>query len=144
MWRLGLCIILFFGEMIPAESTDALNPSEPKLACEDLLHQQGNPGELTLLEFRVMLTVAIQDPNAYGTSVITEIERRTGRKQYVGPIYSSLRHLARAGLISASKTAPSGKCGGRAKTVYTITPEGREKLQNSLDAIDGMRRGTGF
>ena len=76
----------------------------------------------------VLLAVAILDGNAYGISVLDEIEQHTGRKVSVSTIHTALNRLEKKGFVESYKGGASPTRGGRSKRLYRIQMEGRAAL----------------
>jgi len=90
----------------------------------------------------VLLTVAILDGEAYGVSIITEIEDRLQRKVSLGAIQTVLKRLEDKGLVKSEFGEVTSVRGGKRKRLYEITTSGKQILnqtkaqRNSLwDAI---------
>lgn len=94
------------------------------------------------LEHLVLLAVVRLGPDAYGMSVLRELEERARRRVSRGGLYLVLERLVQKGYLSASMGEPSPERGGRAKRFFELTDEGREALRfsgRSLMALwDGM------
>lgn len=76
----------------------------------------------------VLLTVGILDGNAYGISVLDEIEQHTGRKVSVSTIHTALNRLEKKGFVESYKGGASPIRGGRSKRLYRILMDGRLAL----------------
>lgn len=96
---------------------------------------------LGLLDQLIMLAILRQHPSAYGVSIKDEIEGRANRSYSVGAIYAALDRLDEKGLISARKGEPTAERGGRRKLYFTLTAPGQASLQQSLRAVDVLRKG---
>ena len=94
-------------------------------------------GPLGELELVVLLAVLRLKDDAHGVTVMREIADRTARRVVRGSVYITLERLEDKGLVSSSIGAPSPVRGGRAKRLYTVTPDGRRALRQSLG---GLRR----
>ena len=77
----------------------------------------------------VMLAVGILDGNAYGITVMDEIELHTGRKVSVSTIHTALNRLEKKGFIESYKGGASPTRGGRSKRLYRINLAGQAALQ---------------
>ena len=78
----------------------------------------------------VLLTVGILDGNAYGITVMDEIESHTGRRVSVSTIHSTLNRLEKKGFVESYKGPPSPVRGGRSKRLYRMTAIGHRALEN--------------
>lgn len=90
----------------------------------------------------VLLTVAILNGQAYGVSLITEIEDRLQRKVSLGAMQTVLKRLEDKDLVKSEFGESTNIRGGKRKRLYEITTSGRQILsrtkaqRNSLwDAI---------
>jgi PadR family transcriptional regulator PadR len=93
----------------------------------------------------VLLAVGILDGDAYGVTVMDEIEAHTGRKVSVSTIHSTLNRLERKGFVQSYTGGASPVRGGRSKRLYRINHSGqlalgkvrmqRETLWNLLPKI---------
>ncbi len=90
----------------------------------------------------VLLTVAILNKEAYGLSIITEIEDRLKRKVSLGAMQTVLKRLEEKKLVKSEFGEATNIRGGKRKRLYEITAGGRQILnqtkaqRNSLwDAI---------
>jgi PadR family transcriptional regulator PadR len=97
--------------------------------------------DLGPLDQQVMLAIMRQQPKAYGVSIQELIEERTGREYSVGAIYASLDRLQDKGYVASKQGEPTSERGGRAKFYFHLTAPGRVALQQSLRALDDLRRG---
>ena len=89
----------------------------------------------------VLLAVLRLGQEAYGVSVIREIEERTGREVAVGAMYTTLYRLERKGLVSSRTGESTSERGGRAKRYFRIKAKGRQAMEDSLVALASMTRG---
>lgn len=91
-------------------------------------------------EFEQLLLFAVLrlGDDAYGSSVMAEIEERTGRSVTAGAVYTGFERLARKGFVSSEFGLPSRKRGGKRKKLYRLEPAGAQALRRSLDAITHM------
>lgn len=97
-----------------------------------------NLGELEQL---VLLALIRLGDDAYGVTVHQEIQHRTGRDMSFATIYTTLGRLETKGLADSFVGDPTPERGGRAKKHFTVTPAGKQALQQSLRALRTMARG---
>lgn len=76
----------------------------------------------------VLLTVAILNGEAYGVSLINEIEERLQRKVSLGAIQTVLKRLEDKDLVKSVFGEPTNIRGGKRKRLYEITSSGRQIL----------------
>lgn len=94
-------------------------------------------GRVQIGEFEelVLLVVAILNDNAYGVSVMEEIESQTGRKINISAVHSALDRLDSKGFLKSEVGGATAERGGRRKRFFRITMAG----QTALDAIREQR-----
>jgi len=94
------------------------------------------------LEHMVLLAIARLGPDAYGMSVLRELEERAHRDVSRGALYLVLERLVGKGYLDTRMGETSAVRGGRAKRFFGLTEQGREALRvsgRSLLALwDGM------
>lgn len=83
----------------------------------------------------VLLVVAILQENAYGVSVMEEIENQTGRRINISAVHSALDRLESKGFLKSEVGGATAERGGRRKRYFQITMAG----QKSLDFIREQR-----
>jgi DNA-binding PadR family transcriptional regulator len=96
---------------------------------------------LAEFELLVMLAIAALAENAYGVSIATEINRRTGRDVAMGAVYATLGRLADKGYVTFSLSEPEPVRGGRARKLVTLTAAGLRALRLTTDSIARMLDG---
>jgi PadR family transcriptional regulator PadR len=86
---------------------------------------------LSRKEELILLAVwKLQDAGgAYGVTIREYIERMTGVGWLFGAIYSPLARLLKNGLVEACESDPLPERGGRRKTLYRLTDDGRTALR---------------
>lgn len=87
--------------------------------------QRVNLGEFEEL---VLLIVAILHDNAYGISVMEEIENQTNRKINISAVHSALDRLEQKGFLESEVGGATKERGGRRKRYFRITMVGSEAL----------------
>ncbi len=99
--------------------------------------------KLYLGEFEqtVLLAILQLADEAYGTSIIEEIEARTARKVSRGALYVTLDRMEDKGLIASRFGEPTASRGGRAKRYVKVTRSGLGAVRESWDALRAMRYG---
>lgn len=78
---------------------------------------------------------------AYGVSIVDEIERRTGRQPAHAAVYVTLRRLERKGLLKSWKGQPTAERGGKARRHVKLTNAGMAALRESRQTFERMWRG---
>ena len=89
----------------------------------------------------VMLAVLHLGPEAYGATIIRELEARTERASSSGAVYVALRRLEKKGLVSSHVGKPDPARGGRPKRYYTVEREGLSCLRQAREDWSAMVRG---
>ena len=81
----------------------------------------------------VLLTVAILDGEAYGISIVEEIETRLERNVSLGAIQTVLKRLEDKKMVKSLFGEATKIRGGKRKRYYTITTEGKHVIKNTKD-----------
>lgn len=81
----------------------------------------------------VLLTVAILHGQAYGVSIIEEIESRLNRNVSLGAIQTVLKRLEEKELVKSEFGEVTQVRGGKRKRYYSITAEGQRVLTEAKD-----------
>lgn len=98
----------------------------------------GHAGDLELL---VLLAVQRLEGDAYGVTVLAELERNTTRTLTLGSVYKTLSRLEVKGLLRSSVAPPTGERGGRRKKLYEVTPAGGKAVRSALADLRGLTDG---
>jgi PadR family transcriptional regulator len=97
--------------------------------------------ELSLLELQLLLAITSLRPNAYGSSILAEINKCTKRSQWQGTIYAALDRLEERGLVKkVLESKPSPKRGGKRRLIWGLTTPGRKTLRQMLRMITPLLR----
>jgi DNA-binding PadR family transcriptional regulator len=99
-------------------------------------------GALGEFEHHVLLTAIRLGEDAYTTSILTELENRTGREVSAAAVYIALRRLERAGLLR-TRLRRGDELGERRERRYVrVTPIGiamaREARRRFVRLWDGL------
>lgn len=81
----------------------------------------------------VLLTVALLYGEAYGVSIMEEIEQRLNRKVSIGSLQTVLRRLEKKGYLESELGEASRVRGGKRKRYFTITKLGRSEMEKAKD-----------
>ena len=81
----------------------------------------------------VMLTVAILHGEAYGVSIIEEIENRLKRSVSMGSLQTVLKRLVDKGYLASELGEATSVRGGKRKRFFTVTNLGKEILKATKD-----------
>ena len=83
---------------------------------------------ISRLEEIILLSIWRLQDNAYGISILEEVEKATGKNWLTGSIYASLSRLLKHRLVVSIEGEPTHERGGRRKIFYNLTPEGKKAL----------------
>jgi PadR family transcriptional regulator, regulatory protein PadR len=83
------------------------------------------------LEELVLLTVGVLFPEAYGISVMDEIEKQVGRSLNISAVHSVLTRLEDKGFLKSKMSDPTEERGGRRKRIFLLTAAGKRALEES-------------
>jgi PadR family transcriptional regulator, regulatory protein PadR len=97
---------------------------------------------LSEFELHVLLAVNRLGDDAYGGTIRREIEARSGRRVWIGPLYTTLARLGDRGLVATRMGDPLPIRGGRSRRYFRLTAGGARTLRDSLAMLDRMRDGT--
>ena len=76
----------------------------------------------------LVLAATLRLDQAYGASLIREIEETTGRRVQAGSLYITLERLEKKGLLTLRSGAPEPGRGGRPKRFASLTEAGKRAL----------------
>ena len=79
--------------------------------------------------------------DAYGVTIRTQIEARTGRAVSPGALYTALDRLAKRGLVVSRLGDPTPQRGGKRKRLYTLQPAGERALARVYESMRLMANG---
>jgi DNA-binding PadR family transcriptional regulator len=83
---------------------------------------------LSRKEEMILLAIWKLQENAYGVTIREYIEEMTGVKWLFGAVYNPLGRLVDLGLVASYESDPLPERGGRRKTLYRLTSEGKRSL----------------
>ncbi|MEQ8416748.1 MAG: PadR family transcriptional regulator [Imperialibacter sp.] len=89
--------------------------------------QRINLGEFEEL---VLLITAVLHDNAYGISVLQEIEAQTGRQINISAVHSVLDRLEQKGYLKSYLGGATNERGGRRKRLFSVTASGAKALSD--------------
>ncbi len=89
----------------------------------------------------ILLAVLRMGNEAYGVSIIDELENRTGREISQAATYIGLKRLRDKGLLRSHLADPSPERGERARRYFEVTKFGLERLRESANALFSMWEG---
>lgn len=86
----------------------------------------------------VMLTVAILQDEAYGFSIIEEIENRLNRSVSIGSLQTVLKRLEKKGYLKSALGEATAVRGGKRKRFYHLTSAGKSTLEETKEQRMGL------
>ena len=89
----------------------------------------------------VMLAVLHLGRQAYGATIIQELEERTTRTVSAGAVYVALRRLEKKEFVTSRLGKPNPKRGGRPKRFFSVKREGIEALRRVQEDWTAMVSG---
>ena len=92
-------------------------------------------------ELLVLLAILRAEGDAYGSTILQELDARSGRSASRGALYVTLNRLESKGYVSSRTGDPAPARGGRPRRYYTVRPTGLALLRQSLDALRRMSEG---
>lgn len=88
---------------------------------------------LTRSDEILMLAILRLKDNAYGVSIIKEVEKRTRKKLTFGSLWVSMDILHKRGYVKKRLADPTPQRGGRSKIYYGLTPKGIRVLEETRE-----------
>lgn len=92
-------------------------------------------------ELLVLLAILRADREAYGGSILRELQCRSGRRVARGAMYVTLDRLEAKGYVTSREGDPTPSRGGRPRRYYTVRSTGLALLRRSLDGLRRMSEG---
>ena len=89
----------------------------------------------------VLLALLRLGADAYGASVCSEIEQRSGRVVSVSAVHTTLDRLEQKGLVRSRVGDPTPQRGGKRKRHYEVAAVGIKALQASYRSLRNMADG---
>lgn len=96
------------------------------------------------LEQMILLAVVRLGPDAYGMSILRELEERADRRVSRGALYLVLERMVQKGYLTTHMGEPSAVRGGRAKRFFELTDAGKEVLRVSGRSLLALWDGLEF
>jgi DNA-binding PadR family transcriptional regulator len=88
---------------------------------------------LTRSDEILMLAILRLKEDAYGVSIIKEVQARTGKKLTFGGLWVSMDILYKRGFVKKRMADPTPQRGGRSKIFYSLTPKGIRALEEARE-----------
>lgn len=86
----------------------------------------------------VLLMVAAQYNEAYGVSILEELEKELGKKLNISAIHVALKRMEDKGFVKSRFGGITEDRGGRRKKYYTVTALGKRKLDEQYTLRNGI------
>lgn len=86
----------------------------------------------------VLLSVGILFDDAYGLSIVDELEKQTGRNVMISSVHKSLVRLEEKGYLKSRMGGGTQQRGGRDKRLYQLTEAGKKVLAESRELRNEM------
>ena len=93
------------------------------------------------LEQLVLMAVLQLKDDAYGTSVLQELNDRAGRRVSPGALFATMDRLEGKGLVTSRLGDPTPGRGGKRKRYLRVTPDGLAALRDARNAWARMSEG---
>ena len=88
---------------------------------------------LALREEIILSALWMLGGSSHGSLLRDKVVELSNKDVVYGTLYNLLEVLHRKGLITTRKDKPTPERGGKSKTIYAITEEGKEALQETMD-----------
>lgn len=105
-------------------------------------------GFLSRIEEILLLSIWKLKDDAFGVTIIDQVEKDTGITWMSGSIYGALTRLKKNGYISTTRIQQSPEQMGRPRIYYQLTPSGLDKLiavqkvnQSMWNGVPNLERG---
>ena len=103
--------------------------------------QEGNPmGVIPLKEEIILSALVMLGGSSRGAPIRKMVIGMTNKEIVYGTLYNLLENLIRKGYVTTRKSDPTPVPGGRSKTIYTISDEGRQALKETLHMHETIRK----
>ena len=86
-------------------------------------------------EHSVLLATLRLGAEAYSTTIVLELEQRTGRQVSPAAVYIALRRLEEGGLIASELREDEGRGGRRERRYVAVTEHGLEVLRAARNRL---------
>ncbi len=90
-------------------------------------------GILTRNEEIIIISIWKLKGNADGVTIRDKVIEISGKEIVYGTLYNSLEYLIRKGYVSSVKGEPTPERGGKSKTIYSLTQEGKQSLYDTKE-----------
>lgn len=84
------------------------------------------------LEELVLIIVASLEDNAYGVTILNQMDSLAGRKVNISAIHAVLRRLEAKGLLKSRMGGATTERGGRSKRYFSLTANGKRTVEANI------------
>ena len=98
-------------------------------------------GSLGELEHVILLALLRLGPDAYGVTIVDELNRHSPRAVLRPSVYLALRRLEAKGLVRSRLGDPEPRRGGRARRYFEVSAAGRKALGESHRMLTSLWEG---
>ncbi|MGB2908115.1 MAG: PadR family transcriptional regulator [Candidatus Aminicenantaceae bacterium] len=95
---------------------------------------------LAVKEEIILSALLMLDGESSGAPLRKKVIELSQKEIVYGTLYNLLDVLLRKGYVTSKKSDPTPVQGGRSKTIYSITREGKEVLQDTLALHEQIRK----
>ncbi len=97
-------------------------------------------GVLALREEIILSALWMLGGSAHGSFIRNKVVDLSKKDIVYGTLYNIMEVLIRKGYVTSFKDQPTPERGGKRKTIYTITIEGKEALQETIKLHENIRK----
>jgi DNA-binding PadR family transcriptional regulator len=95
---------------------------------------------LTLKEEMILSALMMHGGSSRGAPIRKTVIELTKKEIVYGTLYNLMEKLIHKDYVRTRKSDPIPVQGGRSKTIYTITPEGKKALRETLQMHEQIRK----
>lgn len=96
---------------------------------------------ITRLEEAILIAIWRLKENAYGVTIHEEVVTSVRKKYSMGALYFSLDQLLRKGYVEKKLVNVYNKKGGRSRTYYSMTDNGKNALESARNYQESLWEG---
>ena len=97
-------------------------------------------GILTMKEEIILSAIMMHGGSSRGAPIRSKVIELTQKEIVYGTLYNLMEKLIRKGYVTTRKSDPSPVQGGRSKTIYVITQDGKHALQETFQMHEEIKR----
>ncbi|MCP4727042.1 MAG: hypothetical protein GY863_18525 [bacterium] len=95
-------------------------------------------GVLTFKEEIILAAIWKLGGNAHGVPIREKVIEISKKNIVYGTLYNSLEYLIHKGHVKSEKGEPTPERGGKSKTIYSITPQGKKALMATREMHESI------